>query len=129
MMILDFPLSIAVELVLAALLIPTLVCCVLVEKRLRNLRQDQASLGATVRALNASIAGAQTSLAELRQAAQDADRVLGGKVSAARLLADELSVLAASGERIATRMEAARETEWRAERVGAASKGALRAMR
>lgn len=126
----DFPsLSTIVELVLAVLLVPTLVCCALLEKRLRALRKDQASLGATVRALNASIAGAQASLAELREAANDADRVLGEKVSAARLLADELSVLSVSGERIASRIEGAREPDRRAGKSVGSAGEAMRAVR
>lgn len=126
----DFPsLSTIVELVLAGLLVPTLVCCALLEKRLKALRKDQANLGATVRALNASIAGAQQSLAELRTAASDADRLLGEKVSAARLLADELSVLSASGERIASRIESVREPDRRAVRSSSSVGEAMRAVR
>jgi len=107
-MIFDLPVSPIVEATLAALLLATLFCCARLERRLRHLRKDQESLSGTVRALNAAIATAQTSLAGLRAAARDADETLGRKVSAARGLADELSLLTSAGERIATRMESAR---------------------
>jgi len=107
-MISTLPVSLIVEVTLAALLAPTLLSCVRLERRLRNLRKDQESLSGTVRALNGAVAAAHTSLAGLRAAAQNADETLGRKVSAARGLADELALLTSAGERIASRMESAR---------------------
>ncbi len=107
-MIFDLPLSMIVELTLAVLLVPTLVCCFSVERRLKRLRQDQESLKGTVIALNTAIVSASTSIAKLREAAAEADKSLGGKVSSARALVDELSLLTAACERIATRMEGAK---------------------
>src|SRR5882757_5228150 len=101
--------STIIELMLAALLAPTLFFCVTLERRLRTLRKDQQSLYMTVRELNARIAQAQASLQGLRNAAKDADETLGTKVTSARLLVDELQLLTAAGERIASRMESARE--------------------
>jgi uncharacterized protein DUF6468 len=128
-MIFGISLSTIIELVLAALLAPTLYCCVTLERRLRNLRKDQETLNATVRALNQGVAAAHTSLAGLRAAAAEADKTLGVKVSAARLLVDELSVLSASGERIASRMENARETPRVLRPAQPASAEGLRAVR
>jgi hypothetical protein len=123
-------LSTIIELVLAGLLAPTLFCCVTLERRLRALRKDQQNLQSTVAALNTGIATAQSSLSGLRSAAEEADRTLGAKVSAARLLADELSVLTASGERIASRIESSREAQPRAMRImPQASSEGLRAVR
>ena len=107
-MLASFPVSLIVEITLAALLAATLFCCVRLERRLRNLRQDQDSLSATVRALNGAIGAAQNSLVGLRAAAHEADETLGRKVTSARGLADELSLLNSAGERIANRMETAR---------------------
>jgi hypothetical protein len=107
-MISTLPVSLIVELTLAALLAATLVCCTRLERRLRHLRKDQESLSGTVRALNVAITAAQASLAGLRSAAQEADATLGRRVSSARGLADELSLLTSAGERIASRMETAR---------------------
>jgi chromosome segregation ATPase len=107
-MIANLPVSLIVEITLGVLLAATLYCCVRLESRLRNLRNDQDSLTSTVRALNGAITAAQSSLAGLRAAAQQADETLGRKVSSARGLADELSLLTSAGERIASRMENAR---------------------
>jgi hypothetical protein len=104
----DLPLSMILELTLAALLVPTLVCCFSVERRLKRLRQDQESLKGTVLALNTAIVSANAGVARLREAAAEADRSLGGKVTSARALVDELSLLTAACERIATRMEGAK---------------------
>jgi Flp pilus assembly protein TadB len=107
-MLADLPVSLIVEVTLAVLLAATLFCCARLEKRLRQLRKDEDGLSGTVRALNTAIGAAQGSLAALRAAAQDADETLGRKVTAARGLADELSLLTSAGDRIASRMETAR---------------------
>jgi Flp pilus assembly protein TadB len=99
--------SLIVEITLAVLLALTLMCCARLELRLKNLRKDQETLGGTVRALNGAITAAQTSLAGLRAAAKEADENLGRRVTAARAVADELSLLTSSGERIAKRIESA----------------------
>ncbi|HXJ01033.1 MAG TPA: DUF6468 domain-containing protein [Micropepsaceae bacterium] len=110
-MIATIPVSLIVEITLGVLLAATLFCCVRLETRLRNLRNDQATLSSTVRALNGAIGAAQASLAGLRAAATEADENLGRKVKSARGLADELSVLTSAGERIASRMETARAVQ------------------
>jgi len=99
--------SLIVEITLAVLLAATLMCCARLELRLKNLRKDQETLGGTVRALNGAITAAQTSLAGLRAAAKEADENLGRRVTTARGVADELSLLTSSGERIAARIESA----------------------
>jgi hypothetical protein len=108
------PVSLIVEGTLTFLLAATLFSCVLLERRLRGLRRDQQKLVQTVVNLNHAIAGAQASLAGLRAAANEADERLGRKVGMARKLSEELSLLANAGERIATRMEAARDERLRA---------------
>ena len=107
---LGLPVTLIVETTLAILLGATLFCGVVLERRLRNLRADQDELAGTIRALNGAITAAQLSLAGLRTAARDADETLGRKLNTARALSDELSLLNVAGERIATRMENARDT-------------------
>lgn len=104
----ELPLSTIIELTLAVLLAATFICCFSLDRRLRRLRSDQSSLNGTVQALNAAIVNASASISKLRAAAAEADKTLGGKVSSARALVDELSLLTAACERIATRMEDAR---------------------
>ena len=98
-MSLALSLSTIVELVLALLLAATLFYCVKLERGLRRLRADQESLNDTLRALNGGIAAAQASLAGLRAAAKDAGESLGSKVTDARALIEELSLLTSSAER------------------------------
>ncbi len=117
-MIFDLPVSLIVETTFLALLVVTLFYCARLERRLRLLRKDQEGLSGTVRALNSAIAAAHASLAGLRVAARDADETLGRKVSAARGLADELSLLTSAGERIASRLETARVPANAAPRAG-----------
>jgi hypothetical protein len=108
-MLLGLSIDLIVELLLGALLTATVYFCWRLERRLRNLRNDQAELVGTVRALSGAITVAQLSLAGLRSAAKEADETLGRKVQTARALADELALLNGAGERIAVRMENARD--------------------
>jgi len=104
----DLPISMIVEITLVALLVATLICCINLDRRLKQLRKDQESLNGTVHALNTAVISASASIAKLRAAAAEADETLGSQVTSARNLVDELSLLTAASERIATRMEAAR---------------------
>jgi len=97
-----------VEIVLAGLLAATVACCVLLERRLRQLRSDQTNLAQIVLALNTGIAQAKSGLAGLRGAADEASEDLGRKLSSARAITDELSLLTQSGEKLAQRLEAGR---------------------
>ncbi len=121
------PLDLVLEMLLGLLLAATLFCCRTLELRLRNLRGDQEELIGTVRALSGAITAAQLSLAGLRSAAAKADETLGRKVQTARALADELAQLNAAGERVAIRMENARDADVRTPAKQAAP--ALRAVR
>jgi methyl-accepting chemotaxis protein len=128
-MSLGIPLSTIVEVILAALLAPTLMYCVALERRLGQLRKDQQGLNETVQALNQGIGAAQASLMSLRAAAKEADQTLGVKVAGARALIDELSLLTSSADRMATRIESASDRKERA-RHGAPQLGeALRSVR
>ena len=103
----SIPVSLLLEVTLGLLLVATLMCCVRLEWRLKNLRKDQDSLVGTVRSLNGAITAAQASLAGLRAAAREADENLGRRVATARGVADELALLTSAGERIAERFESA----------------------
>ena len=100
-----FTLSLAVELALSALLAATLIYCALLERRLRAVRQGQENLKSTIGDLNASLATAGASLRALQAAAGTVGETLDRKLGVARSTIDELSLLTASGERIASRME------------------------
>ena len=97
--------SMSMEALLAILLAATVGYCAVLERRLRHLRNDQAGLVNIIRDLNLAIATAQNSLRALHGAADEAEQKLSHHVVQARALADELSLLASAGERIATRIE------------------------
>jgi len=95
------------ELGLEFLLALTLVYCVILERRLASVRKGQEGLKKTIGELNMAIAGAGASLRALKSTAGEAAHTLDERLKRARLHIDELSVLTASGERIAQRMEGA----------------------
>ena len=95
------------ELILEVLLAATLCYCIVLERRLAAVRKGQEGLKTHIGELNMAIAGAGASLRALKAAAGEAAQTLDERLRRARLHIDELSVLAASGERIAERMECA----------------------
>src|ERR1700677_4932236 len=100
-MTLTFYVEIALEVLLAA----TLCYCIVLERRLAAVRKGQEGLSRTIGELNMAIAGAGASLRALKSAAGEAAQTLDERLKRARLHIDELSVLTASGERIADRIE------------------------
>ena len=100
-----------VEVALEVLLVATLCYCVLLERRLRAVRKGQEGLARTVGELNMAIAGAGASLRALKAAAGESAQTMDERLKRARLHIDELSVLVASGERIADRIDRAVTTQ------------------
>ncbi|HEY8697086.1 MAG TPA: DUF6468 domain-containing protein [Rhizomicrobium sp.] len=99
------PISLIVEILLSLLLLATLGYCALLERRLSALRSGQDGLKETIGELNGAIANAGSSMRLLKAAAAGASETLDERLSRARSLADELSLLMVSGERIADRIE------------------------
>lgn len=97
--------SLVVEIALSLLLVATLAYCAVLERKLTALRKGQDGLKDVVAELNGAITTAGTSMRMLRSAATGAVETLDERVGAARGLIDELSLLTASGERIAARIE------------------------
>lgn len=95
----------AVEIALSLLLAATLVYCAVLERRLTAVRKGQEGLKATIGDLNASLATAGASLRALQAAAGTVGETLDRKLATARATIDELSLVGASAERIASRME------------------------
>ncbi len=98
-------LSLILELALCFLLAATLVYCIMLERRLAAVRNGQDGLKTMIGELNAAISGAGASLRALKSAAASAAETLDERLKRARLLADELALLTASGERIAERFD------------------------
>jgi len=103
-------LSLIVELVLSALLAATLVYCAILERRLAMLRKGQDGLKQTFVELNSAIVSAGSAMRALKESAGAAAEALDDRLTRARGMADELSVLTASGESIAERIVGQRST-------------------
>ena len=97
-------LSFVADSILSALLLATLIYCVALERKLAMLRKGQDGLTRTIGELSGAIAAAGASMSALKEAANGAAETLNERVSRARAAADELSLLVASGERIAERI-------------------------
>jgi hypothetical protein len=96
--------SLIVEIALSLLLAATLVYCAILDRRLAMLRKGQDGLKQTFVELNSAIISAGASMRALKESSTAAAETLDDRLSRARAMADELSVLTASGERIAERM-------------------------
>jgi hypothetical protein len=98
-------LSLIVEIALSALLTATLVYCIVLERKLAALRKGQDGLKQTIGELNGAIVNAGASMRMLKSAAANASDTLDERLTRARALVDELSLLTSSGERIADRID------------------------
>jgi Domain of unknown function (DUF6468) len=99
-------LALITEILLSCLLLATVIYCALLERKLSALRKGQDGLKETIGELNRAIVSASVSMRTLRATADDAGKGLQEQVGKARGLIDELSLLTASGERIAQRIAA-----------------------
>jgi len=97
-------LSLIVELGLSVLLLATIIYCAILERRLSALRKGQDGLKDTIAKLNEAIVAAGSSMRMLKSTAAGAADALDERIARGRGLADELSILTASGDRIAERM-------------------------
>jgi hypothetical protein len=102
-----FDVSLLIEVLLSMLLMATLIYCALLERRLSAVRKGQEGLRETIVELNTAITSAGRSLQLLKAAANGAAETLDTRLANARSMIDELSLLTASGERIAGRFEQA----------------------
>ncbi len=96
-----------VELALTGLLAVTLVYCIVLERRLAAVRRGQEGLKSTIGELGGAIANAGASVRALKAATTGAAETLDDRLSRARAAIDELSLLTASGDRIAERFDRA----------------------
>lgn len=96
--------ALIVEIALIALLAITLVYCIVLERKLSALRKGQDGLKQTIGELNGAIVSAGASMRTLKSAAAGAAEALDTRLESARAMIDELSLMTASGERIAERI-------------------------
>ena len=104
MQMMNLNISLIVELGLSVLLLATIVYCAILERRLSALRKGQDGLKHTIGKLNEAIVAAGSSMRMLKSTAAGAAEALDERIARGRSLADELSILTSSGDRIAERM-------------------------
>jgi Domain of unknown function (DUF6468) len=100
------PVSMTLDLLLAALLLITLGFGLRLERRLKTLQASQATFAAAVADLDRAAARAETGLADLRGAMDEAVGLLAGRIEKARELAARLETLTTEGAAIAERPSA-----------------------
>ncbi|HEY4943972.1 MAG TPA: DUF6468 domain-containing protein [Rhizomicrobium sp.] len=100
-------LGLIVELALTGLLAVTLIYCIVLERRLAAVRRGQEGLKSTIGELNTAITHAGASMRALKATASGAAEALDERLARARSIIDELSLLTASGDRIAERFDRA----------------------
>lgn len=99
-------LGIAIELLVAVLLAVTIGYCVLVNRKLVQLRSDQSELKTIVRDLHAATGQAEHAIAGLRQGASTAEESLGRQIEHVRGLDAQLNGSIGKGEALLTKLAA-----------------------
>ena len=97
--------GLAIDLVLIALLVPTIAYCGLVHRRLSTWRAAESQMTTLIARFNDATARAELGIAQLKSAAEAAARGLEPKVAEARALIDDLDALNARANRLATALE------------------------
>lgn len=94
-----------VDFAVVALLVATCVYCFVLNRRLKAVREGQASLERAIAAFDAAASNAQASLHRIETDGAATGRELAGAIGRAETLAGDLSVMVAAGDRIAARLE------------------------
>jgi hypothetical protein len=100
------PVSMTLDLILAALLLITLGFGLRLDRRLKTLQASQAAFAAAVADLDRAASRAETGLAELRGAMDETVGLLAGRIEKARDLAAKLEALTSEGAAVAERPSA-----------------------
>lgn len=103
--------SLAIDLVVAGLLIATTLSCISISRKLADLRSGEGALKELVRELAAISTRAELALKELRAAAERTGAELSGETTRARALTGELSLMIDAADALATRLAARRAND------------------
>ncbi len=102
----DFALGLAIEIVVAGLLVTTIVYCFILNKRLTRLRADESVLRATIGELITATEIAERAIRGLKVTASDCEASLGRRLMAAETTCSELDRRLVSGEEVLKRISA-----------------------
>lgn len=101
---LDLPLGVVIELLVAALLVITIIYCVLLNHRLKRLRADEEGLRAIIAELLTATEIAERAIHGLKATSKEADGTIAKHVAAATALSDELSTKMNAADAIVQRI-------------------------
>src|SRR5213078_3184767 len=93
-------LGIAIEALVAVLLVLTIGYCMLLNRRLKRLKADEQSLKATIAELITATEIAERAIGGLKVTVRDCDQTLGGQLAMAGELADRLKTQTLAGEEV-----------------------------
>lgn len=99
-------LGFAIEMLVAVLLAVTIGYCILVNRKLMQLRSDQSELKAIVRDLHSATGQAEQAIAGLRESAHTADETLGHQIERVRMLDEQLRANISKGEALVAKLAA-----------------------
>lgn len=94
----------AVESLVALLLLVTIAYCILVNRKLEQLRSDESELRRIVRDLNAATGQAQAAMSGLKESAQTAEERLGARIKEADRLTQQFATDLARAESVLSKL-------------------------
>ncbi|MGC2855661.1 DUF6468 domain-containing protein [Novispirillum sp. DQ9] len=99
--------SLVLDLVIVALLVPTIIFAVVLNNRLAVLRKNREELARLVAAFNEATVRAESGIPRLRKTSEDSARALQEQAERARTLRDDLAFMIERAEGMAARLEGA----------------------
>lgn len=117
----DGSLGIFIEGLVAVLLVVTIGYCVLVNRKLEQLRSNQSELRQIIRELNAATGQAETAIAALRTTADASEEAVAKAVEESRELVAQLRAELTEGQALLAKIAAIVRAQRQAARPGAAA--------
>lgn len=96
--------NIAIEGLVVVLLVPTIGYCILLDRRLKRFRADEANLRATISELITATEIAERAIHGLKETAQDCDRTLAQRLREAEFFSHEIEKEIGEGEKLLNRI-------------------------
>jgi chromosome segregation ATPase len=101
----DDTLNLLLDVIIIVLLVPTIVYAVILNTRLKQLRDNRDDLARLVAAFNDATARAESGIPKLRRAADEAGQSLQERVEKAQTLRDDLAFMTERADSMAGRLE------------------------
>jgi len=102
----DGILNLLLDVIIIVLLVPTIVYAVILNNRLKQLRDNRDDLVRLVAAFNDATARAESGIPKLRRVAEEAGQALQDRVEKAQTLRDDIAFMTERADSMAGRLEA-----------------------